>query len=455
MVDRLPLKGGLEMKMSAYNFTFPYVEDDSKVVLYNTRTNAMALIDNDKFLKLKDFSLSNEMLSNDGDLISNLKRGGFIIDDNINEIHLLRYNLLNSRYDKRSLGLTIAPTADCNFRCIYCFEIDKLKKMEMSQDTQERLVEQVKSQASHITKLSVNWFGGEPLLALDSVEFMTQQFKQICIDKDIDYSASMITNGYLFSPEVAKKLKSLDIKFVQITLDGTESIHNKRRFLEDGAPTFSQIVDNLKQSAQIFNGQISLRINVDRENADDLDEIESMLVNTGLIYIDNVMPNLGYIDSLGGGCYSATQCLTRKEFVDIDYIFKKRLSKYKRNLMTMFYPTLRGTFCGADSCSSHVVGHDGGLYRCWADIGDDSKKVGSLVDADVKNKALLLSYMMYDPTEDENCHYCKYLPICMGGCPMHRLSEPDLRCVDMKYKLSEYMKLLPNMIKIENEKNRN
>ncbi len=39
---------GLNYKESSYNFEFPYEDDESKRILYNSRTNALALIDKER-----------------------------------------------------------------------------------------------------------------------------------------------------------------------------------------------------------------------------------------------------------------------------------------------------------------------------------------------------------------------------------------------------------------------
>lgn len=47
--------------------------------------------------------------------------------------------------------------------------------------------------------------------------------------------------------------------------------------------------------------------------------------------------------------------------------------------------------------------------------------------------------MLYDPTYDMDCYDCKYLPICMGGCPNRRLRRSTNRCTNLKYQMKEYI----------------
>ncbi len=128
----------LNYKESSYNFEFPYEADESKRVLYNSRTNALALIDEEKYKHFRSFKERGQPIP-DEKLLEDLKHGEYVLRDDIDELELIRFNLLQSRYNTSSLGLTIAPTSDCNFRCIYCYEKDSIKPVIMSGDVQENL----------------------------------------------------------------------------------------------------------------------------------------------------------------------------------------------------------------------------------------------------------------------------------------------------------------------------
>ena len=60
-------------------------------------------------------------------------------------------------------------------------------------------------------------------------------------------------------------LKKCDVTKLQITIDGIEEIHDKRRPLQNGKGTYKRIMDNLTNLKDELI-PVSLRINTDREN---------------------------------------------------------------------------------------------------------------------------------------------------------------------------------------------
>lgn len=77
--------------------------------------------------------------------------------------------------------------------------------------------------------------------------------------------------------------------------------------------------------------------------------------------------------------------------------------------------------------------------------------VGNLLDPDLNNWNILFEYMFYDPTIDEHCSECKYLPICMGGCPHKRLFDNFQRCLSTKHSFDKYMNVIPMLLKERKE----
>ncbi len=433
------------MKSSNYNFKFDF-DESNKSLMYNSFTNSMALIDNDKYDLFYSFCKGENKIE-DTDLINNLLRGGFLVDDEFDELKDIKLRLFKGRFHSSSLGLTIAPTSDCNFRCIYCYEKDVIKELHMTENIQKKIIQFVMNYVGTINNLSVTWYGGEPLLGIDAIKTLSDQFLTICEENNISYSAGIITNGYMLNRKNVELLSDLKVSFYQITVDGNRNTHNERRPLINGEGTFDKIINNMVECYDILP-HVSLRINVDKSNISAGDEIVKLLTKKNLI--EKVKPYLGKVTSDDDKSDICKQCYSTNEFAVEDLRFSQNNSN---NITWMSkYPDLKSNYCGADMINSFVINSDGSLYKCWNDIGQENKSIGNVCDEFVIPKTSLLhNYLLYDPTE-EKCKTCKLLPICMGGCPQSSLENKE-NCSVFKSAMNEYLAFTAKKIINERDKN--
>lgn len=103
------------MKLSKYNFFYEYKKDPNKYVAYNSFSNSLALLERQKYIQLQEFA-SGKIEGLDNTFEQELMKGNFLIGDEINELEILEHRMNKSRYGSGILGLTIAPTLNCNFR---------------------------------------------------------------------------------------------------------------------------------------------------------------------------------------------------------------------------------------------------------------------------------------------------------------------------------------------------
>ena len=253
------------MKVSNYNFFIKRGTGNKDYIAYNSRTNALALVSEEQFEAVKNFENTGKMIE-DTDFLEELKIGGFVINTEINELEQIKFKMLRQRFRTDVLSLIIAPTSDCNFRCIYCYEKDSIKHPPMSLEVQDSIVDFVKQKSKTIKRLRVTWYGGEPMLCFEIIKKLSFEMIEICRENNIDYAAGIVTNGYFLTPENCKEFIDLKIMSMQITLDGDKEYHDSRRILKDGRGSFDKIIHNLQTIKGILPYKISIRINVDREN---------------------------------------------------------------------------------------------------------------------------------------------------------------------------------------------
>lgn len=218
-------------KFSKYNIDFRTAEGDP--CLYNSLTGSLVKLTEEEQAELQVLMHCNELPSF-SPLYEQLIFGGFLTESSFDELALIRYQMFSSRNNKKSLNLTIAPTLDCNFRCSYCYEKENHKTGSMDSETIAGLMDFVTLYAADCKEIGVTWYGGEPLMTPDVIEIISKELIQFCAEKNIRYSAAMITNGYFLTRKNAELIRNCRISLVQITLDGDRKNHDARRYLVNG-----------------------------------------------------------------------------------------------------------------------------------------------------------------------------------------------------------------------------
>ncbi|MEO4010264.1 radical SAM protein [Chromobacterium piscinae] len=147
--------------------------------------------------------------------------------------------------ETHTLSLTLQPTANCQLGCGYCGQ--QHVKKNLDEDTSARIVARIMDtlrRKSYI-RLAINWYGGEPILALKQIEDISGQLIEQCGPAGVHFFASMVTNGLSFKPDVYLRLQRQRVNSFQITLDGIGHIHDLMRPVKAGGGSFDIILQNL------------------------------------------------------------------------------------------------------------------------------------------------------------------------------------------------------------------
>lgn len=382
---------------------------DNKYFVYSTLSNCFIEVDPALYrnlLHLQNGSPDSNQL--DKETLNQLKNLKIIdVDDNI-EIAKIKFRNLSSRFNPKTLFLTINPTLSCNFACPYCFESSH-SPIFMSDETENQIIEFIR-QRRLATKLAVSWFGGEPLLSFDRIISLTKKF----LDLDLDYTAGMISNGYLLTEEKIKKFKDLRIKTVQITIDGKEATHNSRRFLKNGGKTFNRIIENVLTAQKISPEiRIIIRVNVDKDNEEEFIDVWNFFKSLNL---PNIVVYPGFTTDKTGE--NRSECM-----FDNNASAKFLMELYYKYgiYIPVFYPPAYINSCVVRNPNAVVIGPEGELYKCWNDVGNSDRIYGYL-DGRITNENILYEYLTYaDQFNDKECLECRFLPACSGGCPYERI----------------------------------
>lgn len=419
------------MKPSRFNYTTAI--DDGQTLFFNFYTLNLLV------LEPKEASFAKSILkdpqssawSADNEIAKLLVEKGFLVDSRIDEIALCQTLNERARTATGRLSLTIAPTLRCNFSCKYCYQTGT--GPVMNDEAASALLGFVEQKLISNGYLSITWFGGEPLLEFNRIESLDAGLLRIADKKNARYSASLVTNGYLLEKATVAKLVKHRVKSVQITLDGPPHIHNQRRKVKGGGPSFERIMQNIKNASDKL--AVSVRMNIDHENKDYITDFLEILDRENLnkrvgLYLGHVLPYTAICQDVASSCVSA------REFSILG--MKTLLELSRRSFSSVFnYPKSMDCHCMADNQNAFVVTPTGGLAKCWNDVGQPESEIGHLLKPTTyemeKNRQ---RWLERDPF-NLACRDCLLLPICMGGCPYNYLKNGELDCHRWKYHIQE------------------
>lgn len=435
----------MNFKFSNYNHK---IELDDDIYIFNALSGGFCKLNSELKNLFQDIDIRNDhfILENlNSDFINGLKKGFMIIDKNIDEKKLIKATHSLDRFGSgNSLGLTLVPTTACNFRCVYCFEKDNgYPTTTMSRNVMDEIIKLVDEKLNKNGQLAISWYGGEPLIAFKEIKYVQSNLNLLSKSKKFNINSSIVTNGYLLTKEISNELVNLGISFAQITLDGYKDIHNKRRFLQNGKGSYDKIIQNILTANS--NLMISIRVNIDKDNIEFMNDFFDDLEKKGVKQLKNVSIYFAVVRSFNDAKCTSNNCYSVESFSEEE--IRLNAIAYQRgfNIGLNVRPLISN--CASLSPKSMLIEPDGSIQKCWSDVGIKERRIGHILNLDYDkelaqiNKCNWYSWHRY---EDEMCDKCSILPICMGGCPYYSLTEdnPDYRCIGLKYNLDKTLKLI-------------
>ncbi len=406
-------------KKSIYNIIIGNVEDSN--LIYNSFSGGVSQFDNYSYTIMENIDkyVEETATKEDRELKNVMYDNGFIVDKDFDELSWLLVHNKSIRYDMHStrLRLTIAPTMSCNYKCYYCYESKAYKSKMMTEETIEQLISYVEGQLNDDLKLlNISWYGGEPMLAIDIIGKISKRIIKLCQDKNIEYRADILTNGYLLDYKTAQLLyNEYKVYDVQIPMDGMLKTYATRKGVSEEA--FNKVIKNIKEISDFMN--VHVRMNIDNDNKEEILELTKLLlVDYGLkekirVYLAAVKNYTNVCDFTGEGCFSSDEFFAfKKEFTDFLYSLNAEKS------ITKTIPIPSWITCGLSRIRNLVIDPDGNFYRCAHLIGHDNSNIGNIKIGQVYNEANL-NYIFAEI--QDKCKECVLVPICMGGCVFERM----------------------------------
>ena len=328
--------------------------------------------------------------------------------------------------EKGYSGFTILTTTACNARCFYCYE-KGCKAEAMTPKTASAVIEYILREGNQ-KHVSLSWFGGEPTLNARVID----QISDALSAAGRAFSSTMISNGYLMDEKhVEKAAGPWKLKSIQITLDGTEEVYNQRKaYVDTQGSAFQKVMGNigLLLDAGI---QVSVRLNVDAENAEDLCVLADQLAErfSGRRNFSVYAHEIFEEDKLPGAAY-----LERREACRM---VSDRLKALGLSCASPLDGFPRIAHCMADSGSSPVILPDGSLNSC--EHITQAPAWGS-VDQPKERPLEAAEYWQEKYPEQTECLACSAYPTCIRlvHCETYPVCTPEMRsdaCAALKDRL--------------------
>lgn len=424
------------MRFSDFNV---YTPDRGGLIVYNTLTGALLTFNR----RTANTVLGAIQRDNTTEIpkryLLDLVRDGVVIEDNYDELSVVKARNLLGR-TQNELILSVMLTMACNFKCRYCFQPRNPRLKAMSREVEQRVVSLIKREAKKKDRVSIDWYGGEPLLRFDQLARINNAIAGECKKCDTEYLVSVTTNGYLLIPKVVKYLSGFNVTHLQITLDGPAETHDFSRPLANGEGTFTTVLANIRRAVEA-GVPVVVRVNVWKPNIGRVDELYDILEENGLKNKVNVIAK-PVLSSEANPCQDS--CMPTNEVAQLNLEIYQKAARKGWVVMPELSQMQGHEFCIVDSVGQFIIDPGGRLYKC-GECFDESESVGYL-DQDGELRLDELSWTCWigkDPLSFPECRACKLLPVCMGGCSMKRFWRPkESPCVEFKYCPDDLLKTM-------------
>ncbi len=384
-------------------------------------------------------------------VISTLHNYGYLYDADFDESLFVDVEYKTHIFSDNWLYLTILPTNNCNFRCVYCYENPKEEKM--SDQTESDILDFVRKNIRKYKNLRLNWFGGEPLLEKERVIRMSKEISNICKENGVPMIGLMSTNGYELDMDTFVELIRSRILSYQICLDGNMSSHNTQRPHFLNHDSYEQIFNNLCQIKKYVKSntfKIGIRANMTPDVEVDL---EKHLKNLFDSFGDDKRFSVYFqgVRDWGGDRFKEN----KPELIENEEDYYKKWYDIACNIGLNSAEHLEFSpvygLCEANLKNGYVVTYDGKIIKCsLASYNDKFKEINEIGFIGEKGKLYLNqakhAKWIVNRVKMKKCYTCNVFPICCGGScpymknikgkhsclPIQEMMKAHLRCADNK-----------------------
>lgn len=322
-------------------------------------------------------------------------------------------------------------TNRCNMQSKYCLRDVNHAAQSASPQTIADICTYINEYAAvyHPKNISIQPWGGEPLLMLDQILTM----RRLINPPNTKVHFSIETNGLLLNDEVLKKLYDARIG-LGISIDGFAEIHDGQRVSPNGVGTHQIVEKHLKNALTLFGDQVGTITTVTRRSAPHIERILEYLVqDVGLRYVkfNFVHPSLFFdCEDICVDDELIAETILRLlhrlvELIEAGFqVEEHNIGVKLRNILTNQFTDI----CHSRGCNGGrrmiVFDRKGNIFPCeMTDMPEE--KLGSIYDSGdlielVEHSASTRDF--FCAKKEEICENCEWYVFCRGGCTVRTIS---------------------------------
>lgn len=364
------------------------------------------------------------------EIVSDLSTRGLLVEDNKRD-HAHYTNLIKMGVNSYQICNTyFMPAGDCNLRCKYCFVENPMRGdhadslMELS--TARKALEVFAKLTRGAEKISLTFYGGEPLLNKEVVYFSMNYVREL--ERTGKFSSpvimTLLTNGTLVDGNTVEAVRETSTQ-VAISLDGPRVLHDAARKQVGGRGSF----DAAKRAFDLFkaSGVIpGISCTLHKHNIRHIDEIVDFI--TG-----NSPASVGFNPLLptesGENTEDADPAFVTEQMLKA-FLRLRDLGIYEDRIMRRVKPFSEKKFHVKDCMGvggQIVINPEGKIGPCQAtygmsgyfpyDVNDLYLKIDEIDSASIYENPLFNEWRYRFPLNMAACSDCFAIAVCGGGCP--------------------------------------